>query len=338
MLQGAATAFHCKDWLYFNPHGQARDRSLWTRISPSAISASASIPSVNRLSRSQRTQHPAAGNRRRGEHASPSLAARAAATGLPAGTRWCSAMSTSSAPALGAGLYDPGTDTGCSIHRLDSMHMRLAAGADDVPAQPGSTGYTMCMPDSGPLCADAVEYGCDGSNIDWILQFGGRSPSGHGDREIEERSARHVDGWLSEANETPLLFPALHFGGPVSRPPLSMLRPAPPRRAFRSITASATWYARSSTVLAFASRIVTPRWGRCRTCVRLSGGAARSASLRRILGGALGASIQTSEREEAGAAGAAMIAGRLSRHLSLDGRLRPRMGGGRHHRPQNPPA
>ncbi len=60
--------------------------------------------------------------------------------------------------------------------------------------------------------------------------------------------------------------------------------------------------------LAFASRDCYAAMGPLPACVRLSGGAARSASLRRILGGALGASIQTSEREEAGAAGAAMIA------------------------------
>eukprot|EP01035_Chromulina_nebulosa_P046566 gene46566-63083_t len=37
--------------------------------------------------------------------------------------------------------------------------------------------------------------------------------------------------------------------------------------------------------------------------IRLTGGAARSPSLRKILGAALNASVQTSEREEAGAAG-----------------------------------
>jgi erythritol kinase len=42
--------------------------------------------------------------------------------------------------------------------------------------------------------------------------------------------------------------------------------------------------------------------------VRLTGGAARSTALRRILGAALGAKVRTSKREEAGAAGAAMIA------------------------------
>ena len=42
--------------------------------------------------------------------------------------------------------------------------------------------------------------------------------------------------------------------------------------------------------------------------IRLTGGAARSPALRMILGAAVGAAARTSEREEAGAAGAAMIA------------------------------
>jgi erythritol kinase len=60
--------------------------------------------------------------------------------------------------------------------------------------------------------------------------------------------------------------------------------------------------------LAFAARDCYGEMGPLPDQVRLTGGAARSAALRRILGGALGASIQVNRREEAGAAGAAMIA------------------------------
>jgi erythritol kinase len=60
--------------------------------------------------------------------------------------------------------------------------------------------------------------------------------------------------------------------------------------------------------LALSARDCYTEMGVVPKLVRLTGGAARSAALRSILGGALGASIQTSEREEAGAAGAAMIA------------------------------
>ena len=52
----------------------------------------------------------------------------------------------------------------------------------------------------------------------------------------------------------------------------------------------------------------TPPWARSRPEVRITGGAARSKALRVILGAALGTRIRSSTREEAGAAGAAMVA------------------------------
>jgi erythritol kinase len=60
--------------------------------------------------------------------------------------------------------------------------------------------------------------------------------------------------------------------------------------------------------LAFASRDCYAAMGPVPKEVRLTGGAARSVALRRILGAVLGAEVRTSKREEAGAAGAAMIA------------------------------
>jgi erythritol kinase len=60
--------------------------------------------------------------------------------------------------------------------------------------------------------------------------------------------------------------------------------------------------------LALASRDCYEAAGGCPGEVRLTGGAARSKSLRAILAATLGAKVRTSSREEAGAAGAAMIA------------------------------
>ena len=60
--------------------------------------------------------------------------------------------------------------------------------------------------------------------------------------------------------------------------------------------------------LAFAARDCYAAMGPLPREIRLTGGAARSPALRRILGAAIGADVRTSAREEAGAAGAAMIA------------------------------
>ena len=58
----------------------------------------------------------------------------------------------------------------------------------------------------------------------------------------------------------------------------------------------------------FAARDCYAAMGAVPSEVRVTGGAARSKALRMILGAALGTRIRTSTREEAGAAGAAMVA------------------------------
>src|SRR5262249_5303806 len=60
--------------------------------------------------------------------------------------------------------------------------------------------------------------------------------------------------------------------------------------------------------LSFASRDCYSAMGHRPEEVRIAGGAARSATLRKILASVLGVPIRTSSREEAGAAGVAMMA------------------------------
>ena len=60
--------------------------------------------------------------------------------------------------------------------------------------------------------------------------------------------------------------------------------------------------------LALAARDCYTAMGTVPKEIRLTGGAARSQSLRQVFGNVLGTSLRTSSREEAGAAGAAMIA------------------------------
>jgi len=60
--------------------------------------------------------------------------------------------------------------------------------------------------------------------------------------------------------------------------------------------------------LAMATRDCYTAMGALPSVLRVSGGAARSAALRGTLGAALGVPVQVSMREEAGAAGASMMA------------------------------
>ena len=60
--------------------------------------------------------------------------------------------------------------------------------------------------------------------------------------------------------------------------------------------------------LAFAARDCYAAMGPIPQEIRVTGGAARSKAIRTILGSVLNAPVRTSKREEAGAAGAAMMA------------------------------
>jgi erythritol kinase len=71
--------------------------------------------------------------------------------------------------------------------------------------------------------------------------------------------------------------------------------------------------------LAFAARDCYEAMGSMPSEIRLSGGAARSPSLRRIIAASTRAQVRTSSRQEAGAAGAAMMAAvRLGVYRSMD--------------------
>ncbi len=116
-----------------------------------------------------------------------------------------------------------------------------------------------------------------------------------------------MEAWLAEAKETSLLFhPYISEAG--ERGPFV---DAAARASFIGLETGHGFADMVRAVfngLAMAARDCYVEMGPLPSRVRLTGGAARSASLRRILGGALGCAVQTSEREEAGAAGAAMIA------------------------------
>ncbi|PDT49856.1 FGGY-family carbohydrate kinase [Sinorhizobium fredii] len=306
MLHGAATAFHCKDWLYFNLTGQrATDPSeanftfgdFRTRQYCDEVISFLGLDTLKHLL-------PDIVDGAASHHALSQTAA--SATGLPAGTPVVLGYVDVVCTALGAGLYDPGTDAGCSIIGSTGMHMRLATSAEDVRLNRDLTGYTMCMPIPNTYTQMQSNMAAT-LNIDWILSIAGGVLKGMGVEKSKGELLAHVDGWLQEAKGTPLLFePYISEAGE--------------RGPFVDASARASFVGLSSTHgfgdmvravfdgLALAARDCYAEMGPLPECIRLTGGAARSASLRRILGGALGASIQTSERDEAGAAGVAMIA------------------------------
>ena len=305
-LDGVVNTFHCKDWLYFKLTGKvATDPSeacftfgdFRTRQYSDDVIDFLDLQKVRYLLPEivdGATRH----------HTLSETAAKL--TGLKAGTPVVLGYVDVVCTALGAGLYDKGTDTGCSIIGSTGMHMRFARDADDVWLNKDLTGYTMCLPIPGAYTQMQSNMAAT-LNIDWIINVAAGLLKSMGVEKTKSELLGHVDTWLAEASAQPVLFhPYISEAGE--------------RGPFVDVSARASFVGLSIghgfgdlvkavfDGLAFSARDCYAEMGAMPERVRLTGGAARSAALRSILGGALNASIQTSEREEAGAAGAAMIA------------------------------
>jgi erythritol kinase (D-erythritol 1-phosphate-forming) len=306
MMGGATTVFHCKDWLYFNLTDKRATDPSEANFSFGDFRTRQYCDQVISFLGLEKLKHllPEIVDGATAHH--PLSRAAAAATGLPTGTPVVLGYVDVVCTALGAGLYDPETDTGCSIIGSTGMHMRLATSAEDVRLNRDLTGYTMCMP-IPDIYAQMQSNMAATLNIDWILSLAGGVLKGMGVEKSKGELLAHVDGWLQQAKGAPLLFqPYISEAG--ERGPFV---DASARASFLGLSITHGFGDMVRAVfdgLALAARDCYAEMGPLPGRVRLTGGAARSAALRRILGGALGASIQTSEREEAGAAGVAMIA------------------------------
>lgn len=305
-LSRAATAFHCKDWLYFRLTGeQATDPSegTFTFGDFRARDYSDEVIGLLGLSDLRRLLPPVVD----GTVETARLSAEAArATGLPAGTPVALGYVDVVCTALGAGLFDRGSPVGCTVVGSTGMHMRLVPGADAVRLNADRTGYTMPMPAPG-VYAQMQSNMAATLNIDWILGLGADLLSSQGLPRAPKDLIPLIDGWMAHSRPGAVLFqPYISEAG--ERGPFI---DACARAGFVGLSFRHRYPDLVRAVvegLAFAARDCYAAMGPLPDEIRLTGGAARSAALRKILGAALNARLRSSRREEAGAAGAAMIA------------------------------
>lgn len=306
MLRGVATTFHCKDWLYFKLTGTLAidpSEAVFTFGDYRTRTYSDTVISFLGLDRLRHVL-PDIVDGSTTHHVLSNDAARLC--GLKAGTPVILGYVDVACTALGAGIFEPGTDTGCSIIGSTGMHMRLAATPHDVRLNPERTGYTMCMPIPG-VYAQMQSNMAATLNIDWVLSVAATMLKGLGIEKSRSELLDHADRWMESATPHPPIFhPYISEAGERG--------PFVDAAARASLLGLSIGHGFGDLVravfdgLAFAARDCYAQMGPLPNRVRLTGGAARSRSLRHILGGMLGAEIQTSEREEAGAAGTAMIA------------------------------
>lgn len=307
VLARATTAMHCKDWLYFNLTGErASDPSeacmtfgdYRTRSYQRAVLEALGMAELERL------LPPIVDGTM---CARPLTAAAAAATGLTPGLPVVLGYLDTVCTGLGAGLYGSGEETGVSILGSTAMHLRLVADPDDVVPGAGMTGY--CKPFPVPRHTMQAQTSMAATlNMDWLADL--------------VRDAMRLAG--AEPRDRIAILRAIDQAVAAAKPAAALYHPfvsvAGERGPFvNGLARAALLGIDQHTGLAELARGVYEGLGLAaldcylamggvpRT-VRVTGGAARSPVMRQILAACLNRTVSGAAQDEAGAAGAAMIA------------------------------
>lgn len=305
LLDGAEVALHCKDWLYLNltgiratdpseasfTFGNFRDRQYDATVID-ALGLTHRRALLPEILDGTETTHPL-------------TSAAAAATGLRAGTPVSLGFVDMVMTALGAGVHGGAGDVACSTVGSTGVHMR-AVSWQDVHLNDAGTGYVICLPVPGIVTQVQTNMAAT-LNLDWVLSLAADVLAGFGQNASHRDLVARVDGWLA-----------------ATRPGLTGYLPyiseAGERGPFVNADARAGFFGLSMATrypdmvravvegLGMAMRDCYAAMGPLPQELRLTGGAARSPGLRGILGAAIRARVRTSARDEAGAAGAAMMA------------------------------
>lgn len=304
VIEAAEVALHPKDWLYLNLTGiRATDPSeacftfgdfrtrAYSDTAISALGLEAQRHLLPPILDGSQTTHPLTD-------------AAARQTGLRAGTPVSLGYVDVVCTALGAGIVTD-APAACTIIGSTGMHMRAQTAADAVLNE-DLTGYVMCLPLPGMIAMLQSNMAAT-LNIDWALALAGDLAASFGAPQDRASLISRIDGWMAESTPGALLYhPYISEAGErgpfVNAAARASLIGLSTRHRFPDVMRAVI------EGLGLSARDCYAAMGDMPTELRLTGGAARSAALRRVLGAAVGAPTRVSSREEAGAAGAAMMA------------------------------
>lgn len=303
VLDAATTAFHCKDWLYFQLTGERVTDpceasfsfgNFRTRAYDDTVIGALGLDDLSHL------LPPIVDGV---THTHPLSAAGAEQTGLPVGLPIALGYLDAACTALGSGVHQDGLGYGCSILGSTGVHLKGMA-ADDVVIADDSGGYVLLLPLEGRVAH--MQTNMSGTlNLDWVLGLGDELAELTGSPAVSLFDT--LEDWFGAQDQPP----------PVYHPYISVAGERGPfvnPHARAGFTGLHTGHRFSDLVrgvvegLAMAARDCYEGMGGVPTEIRLSGGAARSAGVRNTMAAALGVPVRRALREEAGAAGVAMIA------------------------------
>lgn len=305
-LDQATTAFHCKDWLYLNLTGiRATDPSeaCFTFGDFKTRNYADDVIGFYDLDKHASLLPPIYDGTETHHPLSKSAATQ---TGLLEGTPIVLGFVDVVSSALGAGAYEPHTSVGCTIVGTTGVHIRAAHSSNIVLNTELKSGYVMLMPIPG-VAAQLQSNMAGTLNLDWVLGIAHQVAVSLKMDVEKEHLLGLIDTWVANAAPASLLYhPYISDAGE--------------RGPFIDHTARASFVGLNANHgfgdlvrgtmegLGFAARDCYGAMGQLPDEVRLTGGAARSKGLREIHSATLSAPVRQSTREEAGAAGAAMIA------------------------------
>lgn len=302
-LARATTAFHCKDWLYFKLTGERVTDpceasfsfgNFRTREYDDTVISALGVDDLRHLL-------PPIVDGVKNTH--PLGAEGARATGLPQGLPVALGYLDAACTALGSGVHENTQGYGCTILGSTGVHLKGMA-AEDVVVDDDSGGYVLLLPLEGRVAQ--MQTNMSGTlNLDWVMGLGRDlvADSGHPVPDLMEK----LEQWLEPGEVPPPLYhPYISTAGERG--------PFVDSNARAGFTGLHTGHGFPALVrgvvegLAMAARDCYEGMGGVPPEIRLSGGAARSDGVRKLLGEVLGVPVRRALREEAGAAGVAMIA------------------------------
>lgn len=305
LLDRAEVALHCKDWLFLNLTGvRATDPSeasftfgdFRTRMySDTVIDAlglahrRGLLPDI--IDGSIETR--------------PLSAEAAQVTGLREGTPVSLGYVDMVMTALGAGVHTNEDGVACSTVGSTGVHMR-AVTSDQVHLNDAGTGYVICLPVPGLVTQVQTNMAAT-LNIDWALALAGDLIGEFGEAPSHSELVARIDGWMQQTQPGALVYhPFISEAG--ERGPFVNADARASLIGFNSNHGFAHVMRAVIEGMGMAARDCYAAMGPMPVELRLTGGAARSASLRAVLAAALNTQVRVSMREEAGAAGCAMMA------------------------------
>ncbi|SMC82826.1 FGGY-family carbohydrate kinase [Primorskyibacter flagellatus] len=305
LLDRADVALHCKDWLFLNLTGvRATDPSeasftfgdFRSRRYSDTVIAALGLENHRRLlpeiiDGAQETR---------------ALTAQAATqTGLRAGTPVSLGYVDMVMTALGAGVHTGDAGAACSTVGSTGVHMR-AVRSDEVHLNAEGTGYVICLPI--PDLVTQVQTNMAATlNIDWALALAEDLMAEVGSAPTHAQMVAKIDGWMARSRPGALIYhPYISEAG--ERGPFVN---ADARASLVGLNAAHRFPDVIRAViegLGMAARDCYTAMGDMPRELRLTGGAARSDALRKVLAASLNTPVRVSSRDEAGAAGCAMMA------------------------------